>query len=245
MSIFYLSDFPETYFHSFMHPRPIIPRLDNLVHRQPHLHNLLPVRQVILHGPPVGLGLVLRDPGLDVPHDEPPPRHGKVHIDKPHLVHQPGSRRPRLLVQSDIVPLEHDNPVAREDRDIILLGVLDSVVERRRQDGPRRVGPGLRALGRRRGRGRGRGRDGEGEGLPQGLDELQEGRPVKGELGAAPGVRRRRVRHGRELGPRQVVAVHGDEGGYGGGRVGGVGGVQGRVAPVELCCDDLREGGFA
>ncbi|KUI58560.1 hypothetical protein VP1G_10955 [Cytospora mali] len=193
---------------------------------------------VILHSPPVRLGLVLRNPGLDVPHDEPPPRHGKVHIDKPHLVHQPGSRRPRLLVKSDIVPLKHDNPVAREDRDVILLGILYSMVERRGEDGPRGVDPRVRSLGRRRG-------PRDGEGLPQGLDELQEGRPVKGELGAAPGVRRRRVRHGRELGPRQVVAVHGDEGGCGGGRVGGVGGVQGRVAPVELCCDDLREGGFA
>lgn len=50
-----------------------------------------------------------------------------------------------------------------------------------------------------------------------------------------------RVGHGGQLGSREVVAVHGDEGGDGGRVGGGVGLVPG----VDGCGDDLGEGCFA
>lgn len=80
-----------------------------------------------------------------------------------------------------------------------------------------------------------------GQGLSEGLYEGEEGRPVKGELSAAAGVGGSRVGHGGELGAGEVVAVHGDEGGDGGGVVWAVG----LMSSVEGCGDDLGEGCFA
>ena len=53
------------------------------------------------------------------------------------------------------------------------------------------------------------------DGLSQLLDQLQEALAVKGELSAPTGVCGGGVRHGGELGTREVEAVHGDEGGDG------------------------------
>lgn len=80
-----------------------------------------------------------------------------------------------------------------------------------------------------------------GQGFPQDLDERQKGGPVKGELGAAASVGGGWVGHGGELGAREVVAIHGDEGGDGGGIVWGMG----FVPRVEGCGYDLGEGCFA
>lgn len=104
----------------------------------------------------------------------------------------------------------------RQDGNVVLLGVLDGVVKRWCEDG------------RRRGC------------LAQTLDEGEELGGVKGEGGAAAEVGFGRVGEGGELGPREVVAVHGDEGcgrGTGGGEGSGVG--------VEEGGEFLGEGGFA
>lgn len=202
-------------------PSLILPTNHHLIHLQPILHNLPPIHQIILLDPPPRLLLIPRDPRLDMPAHKPAPRDLKLHLDEPLLVHQRRRLPPRAPVQTEVVPLEQHHPHRRRDRDVVLHGVFDRVVERRRVQ--------RRALRRQR--------------LPQLLDQLQEGLAVEGEGGAAARVRGVRVRHRGQLRPREVVAVHGDEGGdaaVGGAAAGGGGGVEG----VDAGGYDGGEGGF-
>lgn len=81
-----------------------------------------------------------------------------------------------------------------------------------------------------------------GERLAERAHEGEEGGRVEGPFGAAAGVRRVWVRHGGELGAREVVAVHGDEGGDG--DVGAARVVLG-VEVIEALGDEAGERGFA
>lgn len=77
--------------------------------------------------------------------------------------------------------------------------------------------------------------------MPEGLYKRQERGAIKGEFSAAAGVGGGWVGHGGELGACEVVAIHGDEGGDGGGVCWGVS----AVSRVEGCGDELGEGCFA
>lgn len=169
-------------------------------------------------------------------------RHCKVHLHEPHLVHEFGRRPPRLLVQCNIIAFKNDDALRRKDGNIIFLGILDGVVERRGEDGVRGVSSSNSSSRggwmRRRKR---RWRWWYGQGLFESLYEFEKGCAVKGEFGAAAGVGGGWVGHGGELGAGEVVAVHGDEGSDGG-RVLWV--LEG-VSVVEGLCDDLGKGCFA
>src|SRR5689334_4628611 len=111
--------------------------------------------------------------------------------------------------------------MTRRDGYGVLHRVLDRVIERRGIDGW--------GTGRQRG--------------PQGLNQAEERRAVKGKLGPTPGVRRYGVRHGRKLGTRQVVSIHRDKGSDG--RSGSRARVGGRMLSVDCCSDYLGERSLA
>lgn len=142
-------------------------------------------------------------------------------------------RSPWLLVQRNIVAFKDNDALRGEDGDVVFLGILYGVVERRGEDGVRGVSSSSSSS-----------RDGwrwHGQGLFEGLYEFEKGCAVKSEFGATAGVGRGWVGHGGELGAGEVVAVHGDEGGDGG----RVLWVLEFVPGVEGLGDDLREGCFA
>lgn len=87
------------------------------------------------------------------------------------------------------VPLKNHNPLRRRHGNVILLGILDGVVKRRRTHGW-----AFRCYR-----------------CAEGLYQAQEPGTVKGELGASSGVCRGGVGHGVKLCAREVVAVHGYE----------------------------------
>jgi hypothetical protein len=204
-----------------MPPRLIVTTNNNLMDMSSVLNNLPSIDQIVLIRPLPRLFLIPRNPRLDVSSHKPPPRDLELHIHEPALVHETRGLAPRRLVQDHVVPLEHDDAVPGPDGDVVLLRVLDRVVEGRRED--------------RRGRGR--------EGFPQGPHEGQEGGSVECEFGPSARVRSRRVWHGGELGPRQVVTIHGHEGGDGHGflRLW----VQASMPSIESLCHDLRESGLS
>ena len=95
------------------------------------------------------------------------------------------------MVEAEIVALEDDDAGGGRNGDVVGDGVFDGVVE-------------------------GRGVDGFGlgeEGLAQSLGQLQEGGRVEGECCSTAGVGGRWVGHGGQLGAREMVSVHWDEGG--------------------------------
>lgn len=126
-----------------------------------------------------------------MPPNQPLPRDLKIDLHKPKLIHQPRRAIPRLLIQTQIVALEEHRATRRGDRNIVVDGVLDRMIEAGRVD--------IARLG--------------GYALAEGLDEAQELLAVEGERGAAACGGVRGVRHLRELLPREVVAVHGEGGG--------------------------------
>lgn len=148
-----------------------------------------------------------------------------------------GRRSPRLLVQGNVVAFKDDDTLRGEDGDVVFLGVLDGVVERRGEDGVRGVNISS-SIG---GWSRRRRRWWYGQGLFEGLYKFEEGCAVESEFGAAAGVGGGWVGHGGELGAGEVVAVHGDEGGDGG----RVCWVLESVTVVEGLGDDLGEGCLA
>lgn len=120
---------------SLMPPSPILPTNNQLINRV-HLpvHDLPSIHKIILISPPTGLLLILRNPRLHMPSDQPPSRGPKLHIDEPPLVHQRRGAAPRFVVQAHVVALEDDDAVRRQDRDVVRFRVLDCVVEARRVD---------------------------------------------------------------------------------------------------------------
>ncbi|KAI9163049.1 fmHP [Paramyrothecium foliicola] len=159
--------------------------------RAPVVHNLLPVDEVVLHGPPIAVLEVLGDAGPDVALPEALAGHLEVDLDEPQLVKQRGGVPPHVPVKGDVVALEHDHAVRRQHADVVLARVLDGVVKGGREDGL----PAGRVV------------------VPQGLHEREELGCVEGEGGAAAGVGGGGVGHGGEGGAGEVEAVHGDVGG--------------------------------
>lgn len=159
---------------------------DNLLHIHPKVYNLLPINQIILPRPLISLSLIPRNPSLNMPPDQSLPRRLKIHLHKPKLIHQPGGPIPRLLIQTQIIPLEENRSTRRRDEDVIFDGILDGMVETGRAD-IARVG---------------------GHPLAQPLDELEELLAVEGERGASAGGRVLGVGHLGELRAGEVVAIH-------------------------------------
>lgn len=164
--------------------------------------NLVAVGQIILDGPSVSFLLVLGNTGGDVPFGQPLPRHRPVDLDEPSLVHEGGGVNPGFLVEGDVVAFKDDDAVGGLDGDVVLDGVLFGVVK------GRGVNcfcfcPGVVRV-----------REDQGFLLAEGAEEGIKRRAVKGEFGAAAGVGGGRVGQGGEVGAGEVVAVHGDEGGY-------------------------------
>ena len=128
----------------------------------------------------------------------------KGDVDEPELVEEPGGGGPCRMVEGGVVALYYDDAVVRVDGYVVLLGVLDSVVERGGVDRAL-IAHGAFLSKLRGGRG--------GYGAAEGSDESGEGHGVEGEGCAAAGVGLGWVGERREGCACEVEAVHGDGGG--------------------------------
>ena len=95
------------------------------------LDDLPPIPHIrLLHSRP-RMFLVPSNSSFDVALYEPLRSDWDRDVDEPELIHERSGFGPRLLVQTQVVPLEDDDARRRRDRDVVLHRVFDRVVEAR------------------------------------------------------------------------------------------------------------------